>query len=115
MAQPPGTKRKSFAERVAEVVPPVTITPEQLATIAAQVPPTDISGKVDKVTNKSLVLDTEIVKIHNAGSDNQDLSGLQPKETGKGLSTNDYTAEEKNKLAGISGGLTQSQILTRGL
>ena len=47
-----------------------------------------------------------------------DLSGLQPKETGKGLSTNDYTSEEKQKLAGISevgGGMTQSQILKRQL
>lgn len=41
----------------------------------------DISSKVDKVTNYSLVLNTEISKIHSntldhaAGSDNQDLSG----------------------------------------
>lgn len=70
----------------------------------------DQSGKVDKVTGSSLVPDAEIAKIHAAGSDNQDLSGLQPKETGKGLSTNDYTTEEKNKLAGLSSGLTQQQI-----
>lgn len=77
----------------------------------------DISGKVDKITGYSLVADTEIEKIHTSGSDNQDLSGLVVKETGKGLSTNDYTTEEKNKLAGLSnsGGMTQSQILTRQL
>jgi hypothetical protein len=57
-------------------LPPPTITPEQLAVIASQVPPTDITGKVDKATGKSLVADTEIAKIHTAGSDNQDLSGL---------------------------------------
>jgi len=34
--------------------------------------------KVDKSAGKSLVLDTEIAKIHAAGSDNQDLSGLAP-------------------------------------
>lgn len=51
-----------------------TLSSEQLITIAASVPSTDISGKVDKVTNKSLVLDTEIAKIHASGSDNQDLS-----------------------------------------
>ena len=31
-----------------------------------------------------------------------DLSGYVQKEEGKGLSTNDYTTEEKNKLAGIA-------------
>ena len=31
-----------------------------------------------------------------------DLSGYVQKEAGKGLSTNDYTTEEKNKLAGIA-------------
>jgi hypothetical protein len=60
----------------------------------------DISGKVDKVTNKSLVLDTEISKIHAVGSDNQDLSGLQPKETGKGLSANDLTSALKTSYDG---------------
>ena len=34
----------------------------------------DLSGKVDKITNYSLVADTEIAKIHAAGSDDQDLS-----------------------------------------
>ena len=34
----------------------------------------------------------------------QDISGKVDKEIGKGLSTNDYTTEEKTKLAGISEG-----------
>jgi len=38
----------------------------------------DVSTKVDKVTGKSLVFDTEITKIHASGSDDQDLSGLMP-------------------------------------
>jgi hypothetical protein len=46
-------------------------------TISADIQTTDISGKVDKVTGSSLVADTEIAKIHAAGSDNQDLSGKQ--------------------------------------
>jgi hypothetical protein len=46
-------------------------------TISADDQTTDISGKVDKVTGSSLVADTEIAKIHAAGSDNQDLSGKQ--------------------------------------
>ena len=33
-----------------------------------------------------------------------DLDGKVDKETGKGLSTNDYTTAEKNKLNGIGGG-----------
>jgi hypothetical protein len=45
--------------------------------ITADIQTTDISGKVDKVTGSSLVADTEIAKIHAAGSDNQDLSGKQ--------------------------------------
>lgn len=55
------TRQQQFAARVAAVIPPTELTPEQLATIASQV---DISTKVDKVTGKSLVLDTEIAKIH---------------------------------------------------
>ena len=46
--------------------------------------------------NKSAL---DLVSGENTGD--QDLSGLQPKEAGKGLSTNDYTTTEKNKLAGI--------------
>jgi hypothetical protein len=64
--------------------------------ISADVQTTDISGKVDKVSGSSLVADTEIAKIHASGSDNQDLSGLQTKESGKGLSTNDLTAGLKS-------------------
>jgi hypothetical protein len=58
-------------------------------------PVQDITGKVDKITGSSLVADTEIAKIHASGSDNQDLSGLQPKESGKGLSENDLTDDLK--------------------
>jgi len=42
----------------------------------------DVSTKVDKVTGKSLVADTEIAKIHESGSDDQDLSGLMSKSGG---------------------------------
>jgi hypothetical protein len=72
------------------------LTPEQLAAITADVLENiDLSGKVDKVTGSSLVPDTEAAKIHSPGSDNQDLSGLEPKQSGKSLSTNDLTAELK--------------------
>ena len=36
-----------------------------------------------------------------------DLSGLVEKEDGKGLSANDYTAEDKAKLAGVAEGATR--------
>ena len=45
-------------------------------------------------------------QIDNKGylTEHQDISGKVDKETGKGLSTNDYTTVEKNKLAGIAEG-----------
>ncbi len=46
-----------------------------------------------KVNNNSLPVTSKSVNI--------DLTGYVEKETGKGLSTNDYTTTEKNKLAGI--------------
>lgn len=92
--------------------PSVELTSEQIADIVSQVPSTDISMKVDKITNYSLVANTEISKIHsntsdhsNANdhapeSDNQDLSTLQPKESGKGLSATDLTAGLKTSYDG---------------
>jgi len=69
------------------------IDQETIEQISSQIPPptVDLSNYVIKVTGKSLVFDIEISKIHAPRSDDQDLSGLQPKETGKGLSTNDLT------------------------
>jgi hypothetical protein len=107
---------------------PGSISTTQIATIVSQVPIPDISGKVDKVTGSALVPTTEIAKIHSPGSDNQnlsnlvvketgkslindllihapgsdnqDLSELQPKESGKGLSTNDLTVGLKTNYDG---------------
>lgn len=45
----------------------VTITPEQLAIIAAQVPQQDLSGLVEKVSGKSLVNDTAITDLTDGG------------------------------------------------
>ena len=64
----------------------------------------DISEKVDKVTGESLVADSLIVEIHALHSDDQDLSGLVVKVAGKGLSTEDFTTDDKNKLGGIASG-----------
>jgi hypothetical protein len=67
-------------EQINEIVshiPPASanLTLEQINTIVSLIPPVDISGKVDKITNYSLVLNTEIAKIHASGSENQDISG----------------------------------------
>ena len=41
-----------------------------------------------------------------------DLTGYVQKEDGKGLSANDYTSEEKTKLAGIAAGATKTEAST---
>lgn len=84
--------------------------------IEVDAPTTDLSGyattsqlsnKVDKVTGKSLIDDTEIIRL--AGVTNFDnsanitaLANKVDKVAGKGLSTEDYTTLEKSKLASIS-------------
>lgn len=40
----------------------------------------------------------------------EELTGYVKKETGKGLSTNDYTKEDKDKLAGVAEGADVSTI-----
>lgn len=51
-------------------------------------------------------------KIKNIFATQTDLSDKVDKETGKGLSTNDYTTTEKNKLAGIASGAQVNVIET---
>jgi hypothetical protein len=91
MPKPPGTKHKGL------------INKEQADTI--------IAGKINAylianppvggLTLNQIKADTDIadviIKKHAQGSDDQNLSGLQPKETGKGL----YPDADALKLAGI--------------
>ena len=65
---------------------------------------TALDLKVDKVTGKSLISDSEITRL--ASVSNVDISGKVDKVTGKGLSTEDYTTTEKSKLSGIATGAT---------
>jgi hypothetical protein len=51
--------------------------------------------KVDKEAGKSLVADTEILKIHAAGSDNQDLSGLVTLATEQTITAKKTIATDK--------------------
>lgn len=62
--------------------------------------PKGTSGDADKY-DEYMVIDGVLEKMGDWGVD---LSGYVQKETGKGLSTNDYTTAEKNKLAGIAAG-----------
>lgn len=62
--------------------------------------------KVDKVTGKSLIADTEIARLKNVKNydDTQiktDIAKKVDKEEGKGLSSNDFTNEEKEKLSSL--------------
>lgn len=76
-----------------------TVEKEKLAGIeaGAQVNPTNVSA----FTNDAGYL-----------TQHQDISGKVDKVSGKGLSTNDYTTAEKNKLAGIESGADENVIET---
>lgn len=54
----------------------------------------DVPTKTSDLTNDSNFVTTTVM--------NTALAGKVSTETGKGLSTNDYTTDEKNKLAGLS-------------
>lgn len=56
------------------------------------------TGKDADKYDEYMVIDGALEKV---GGWEVDLTGYVKKETGKGLSTNDFTTEEKNKLAGL--------------
>lgn len=58
--------------------------------------------KIENVEGLQAALNTKA----NTSDVTSGLAGKVDKETGKGLSTNDYTTAEKNKLAGIAAGAT---------
>lgn len=80
-------------------------------------------GKADSAVQPAAISDME-TKTHasatyqpkgNYLTEHQDISGKVDKVDGKGLSTNDYTTAEKNKLAGIATGankITKTSELT---
>ena len=72
----------------------------------AQIHIKDGNGNVNNIFPATKIANVEgLTAALNAKADtttvNNQLSGKVDKETGKGLSTNDYTSAEKNKLAGI--------------
>lgn len=62
--------------------------------------PADSGDKYDEY----MVIDGEVERV---GDWTVDLSGYQPREEGRGLSANDYTAEDKAKLDGVAEGATR--------
>lgn len=58
-----------------------------------------------EVNEKIKTIPTKVSQLTNDSgylTEHQDISGKVDKESGKGLSTNDYTTAEKGKLAGIA-------------
>ena len=58
-----------------------------------------IDGKTQSITNKSVTLDLSAYAKLSDMSSATNLSNYVLKETGKGLSSNDFTTAEKNQLA----------------
>ena len=62
------------------------------------------SGKNGDKYDEYMVIDGAVEKV---GDRSVDLSGYVQKEEGKALSSNDYTAADKDKLAGVAEGATK--------
>jgi hypothetical protein len=63
-------------------------------------PSTHPASIIVEDTSKQFVSEAQKSAIHASGSDNQDLSGLEPKQTGKSLSVNDLTTALKTAYDG---------------
>ena len=79
-----------------ESVDAIDLTADDAAQYIYMVPKT--GGKNGDKYDEYMVLDGAVEKV---GDWSVNLSGYQPKEEGKGLSTNDYTNEDKAKLASM--------------
>lgn len=90
-------KRKKVAS-----VDAIDLTADDADQYIYMVPKT--GGKNGDKYDEYLVLDGILEPV---GDWKVDLSGYVQKEDGKGLSTNDYTAEDKAKLGGIAAGATK--------
>ena len=78
-----------------------------------------LKTKLDGIASGAEVNTIETVKVNNTAltpdankAVNVDLSGYVEAEQGKGLSSNDYTTADKNKLAGIAAGAEVNVIDT---
>lgn len=74
--------------------------------------PTETSGKNYKLSIQSLINYISNGFMHYIQGLDEALNEKVDKVTGKGLSTNDYTTAEKNKLADFEGAIPESEINT---
>jgi hypothetical protein len=101
---------KTFAEKISEALEGSPLIPDAVKDYLEENPPAG-GLTIEEIKSDYDIADA-LIKKHASGSDNQDLSGLQPKEIGKGLSANDYTDIEKEKLSGIEAN-ANNYILTK--
>lgn len=106
------TKNDTYTKT--EVDNKVSTIPKFAIEVVTSLPTTDISSTtvyLVKTGEESQNLYTEYIYVNSKweklGEQSVDLSGYVQKEAGKGLSTNDYTTEEKTKLAGVQTGATK--------
>ena len=92
----------AFAERLAEKVPLKSDLPTKVSDLANDRGFTDNAGTITSVTINGVT----------TSSGGVNLGYLVAAENGKGLSSNDYTTLEKNKLAGIDTGAQVNTIET---
>lgn len=106
------TKNDTYTKT--EIDSKISVIPKFSIEVVSSLPTSDISETTiylltsgDETQN----LYTEYIYVDPAweklGTQTVDLSGYVQKEAGKGLSSNDYTTAEKNKLAGIQTGATK--------
>ena len=89
-------------DNIEELIPATASENNKLATMA-DIPTPSTSG--DGTTNyNDLENKPSIAGVALSGNKTLADLGIQPAEQGKGLSTNDYTTEEKTKLSGIESG-----------
>ena len=92
----------AFAERLAEKVPLKSDLPTKVSDLANDRGFTDNAGTITSVTINGVT----------TSSGGVNLGYLVAAENGKGLSSNDYTTAEKNKLAAIDSGAQANTIET---
>ena len=89
------------------------------ASVAASIKSSDITNWNSKTSNTGTITGIKmngdvkgtsgVVDLGTVITAHQDISGKVDKVSGKGLSTNDYTTDEKTKLSGIAAGAEVNQ------
>lgn len=111
------TKNETYTKT--EIDSKISVIPKFSIEVVETLPTSDISETTIYLLTsgeETQNLYTEYIYVDGGweklGTQTVDLSGYVQKETGKGLSTNDYTTSEKNKLSGIQAGATKVEAST---